>query len=289
MSTEHLFFALAGAVSGCTARTIVAPLERLKVMAQTGALVHDSSYNVALRRLIRTEGVLSMFRGNLANCLKVGPNKAIRFGGYEKVKYTICTNPARPTFTEDLTCAGVMASVACVATHPLDTLKTRQCLSSQPVKFASTLKRLFREDGVTRFYAGLPSALLGNVPFVTISMAVFMQGKEACKVQTGASKLDTKHVLGLSAMANVSGQVVSYPLYCIKTNQEAAREGLLSCARRLYYTRGIMRGLYAGVGITTVKAMPSVFIGFFLYEEARALVLRGRGEEERVSKTIKNV
>lgn len=282
MSTDHLSCALVGAVSGCTARTIVAPLERLKVMAQTGALVHDSSYDMALRRLIRTEGAPSMFRGNLANCLKVGPNKAIRFGGYERVKFTICANPARPTFIENLTCAGVMASVACAATHPLDTLKTQQCLSSQPVRFTLTFRRLLREGGITRLYAGLLSALLGNVPFFTVSMAVFMQGKEAYRDQTGrsaAAKLDTKHVLAISAIANISGQAVSYPLYCIKTNQEAFREGLLSCARRLYHTRGIIGGLYAGVGITTLKAMPSTCIGFVLYEEGKALLLRGKGED----------
>ena len=49
--------------------------------------------------ILRNEGMLSFFRGNLMNCLKVAPQKALKFVGYENLKFVVCKDPYRRNLT----------------------------------------------------------------------------------------------------------------------------------------------------------------------------------------------
>ena len=93
-------------------------------------------------------------------------------------------------------------------------------------------------------------------------------------------------MLGLSGMANILAQLVSYPLYCIKTNMQIIqaadcaqnlkpqapqdREGFVEVGRRLVRDRGVYRGLFSGFGLSVLKSMPAVASSFIIYEEAKS-------------------
>lgn len=270
---QQLGLGLAGAAAGCGSRTLTAPLERLKVLLQAG-LVADHPW-IALPRLARDQGWRSLFRGNFANCLKVGPSKAIKFLGYENLRHRVCTNPLRPTSAEDLCCSSCIAGVSCLVTFPLDTIKTRLSISEQPMRISATYVAATR-SGVSQIYKGASPALMSTVPFVGISMTTFMQGKhifrEKVLHEPQGTPLPPSAIVLISSMANVMAQLLTYPLYCIKTNMQIAdaadRESILQCAQRLVRARGV-RSLYAGVGVATLKAMPSLCISFLIYEEAK--------------------
>ena len=48
------------------------------------------------------EGAASLWRGNVANCLKVAPGKAIKFLMYENVRSLICARPGDTKSEEEL-------------------------------------------------------------------------------------------------------------------------------------------------------------------------------------------
>merc|ERR1711933_718368 len=75
-------------------KTVAAPIERVKLMIQnqdemlkTGAL--KERYKGPLdcfRRVIAEEGVVSLWRGNAANCLRYFPTQALNFMFKERIK-----------------------------------------------------------------------------------------------------------------------------------------------------------------------------------------------------------
>lgn len=80
---------LAGGVAGAVSRTVVSPLERLKILlqVQTGA---RSDYKMsiwkALQKIWREEGMKGMFAGNGVNCIRIVPYSAVQFGSYNMYK-----------------------------------------------------------------------------------------------------------------------------------------------------------------------------------------------------------
>ncbi len=74
---------LAGASAGACAKTMVAPLERVKVlmqlMASRGGAGSATVWGV-FKNIYFTEGVKGLYRGNGTNVLRVAPVYAVKFG-----------------------------------------------------------------------------------------------------------------------------------------------------------------------------------------------------------------
>ncbi|KAK9757099.1 hypothetical protein RND81_01G139600 [Saponaria officinalis] len=79
---------LIGAVSGLTASTISFPLEVARKRLMVGALQGKCPPNMAaaLAEVIREEGIMGLYRGWGASCLKVMPNSGITWMFYEAWK-----------------------------------------------------------------------------------------------------------------------------------------------------------------------------------------------------------
>lgn len=76
---------LIGAASGNIAQTICYPLDTVRRRQQLGDGKYKSALN-AWAMIIKEEGVIGLFRGYVANTIKVIPNNAIRFLAYSQLK-----------------------------------------------------------------------------------------------------------------------------------------------------------------------------------------------------------
>ena len=85
METPAAQSLLAGGVAGIISRTTVAPLERVKILFQVQALSAQGAplkHTTVLRSLIdmyRAGGIIGMWKGNTANCVRVFPSSALQF------------------------------------------------------------------------------------------------------------------------------------------------------------------------------------------------------------------
>lgn len=80
---------LAGGVAGAVSRTVVSPLERLKILLQvqsSGRTEYKMSIPKALGKIWREEGFKGMMAGNGTNCIRIVPYSAVQFGSYNLYK-----------------------------------------------------------------------------------------------------------------------------------------------------------------------------------------------------------
>ena len=84
---------LAGGMAGAVSRTVVSPLERLKILFQiqsVGRNEYQMSVWKGLAKMWREEGWRGFMRGNGTNCIRIVPYSAVQFGSYNFYK-RVCT------------------------------------------------------------------------------------------------------------------------------------------------------------------------------------------------------
>ena len=80
---------IAGGVAGAVSRTVVSPLERLKILFQVqsaGQNEYKGSVFKGLAKIWKEEGWRGMLRGNGTNCVRIVPYSAVQFGSYNLFK-----------------------------------------------------------------------------------------------------------------------------------------------------------------------------------------------------------
>jgi solute carrier family 25 phosphate transporter 23/24/25/41 len=83
----------AGGVAGAVSRTVVSPLERLKILLQVQSAGRDAyqlTVGKALAKMWREEGWRGFMRGNGTNCIRIVPYSAVQFGSYNFYKRVGC-------------------------------------------------------------------------------------------------------------------------------------------------------------------------------------------------------
>lgn len=80
---------MAGGLAGAVSRTVVSPLERLKILFQiqsAGRTEYKMSVGKGLMKMWREEGWRGFMRGNGTNCIRIVPYSAVQFGSYNFYK-----------------------------------------------------------------------------------------------------------------------------------------------------------------------------------------------------------
>ena len=84
---------IAGGVAGAVSRTVVSPLERLKILYQIqsgGRTEYRLSIWKALGKMWKEEGWRGFMAGNGTNCIRIVPYSAVQFGSYNVYKKVWC-------------------------------------------------------------------------------------------------------------------------------------------------------------------------------------------------------
>ena len=90
---------LAGGLSGSVAKTIAAPVERVKILLQTKATGADGKQYTGIlncfARVIKEEGVFALWRGNMSNIIRYFPTQAINFSVKDQLNRIFCKYDAK--------------------------------------------------------------------------------------------------------------------------------------------------------------------------------------------------
>lgn len=280
----------AGGCAGAVSRTLTAPLDRLKMLAQEGRVaqrLHSSTghghSSVGLRALCqhvyRNGGVASFWRGNGVNCLKAGPEQAAAFCARQFYVSRI-VGPDRPaTFGENCLVGALAGVTAQCLLYPMEVVKTRMAVadSNEYSGIADCFRQSLRRGGVKDLYVGLAANIAGIFPHRGLEMGTFFTlDRMARHTWYGDHAVPLWMTMCVSFAASIVSQVVTYPLNLARTklqtqgvNGRPVRyTGLVHCLQSQLARYGV-RGWFAGILPNMMKAVPSSMLMYMTFSQVQ--------------------
>ncbi|CAD8096043.1 unnamed protein product [Paramecium sonneborni] len=169
---------IAGGVSGIAYALVVCPAEMIKCLLQMQIKNIDHELRSPFRcvvTLLQREGIRGMFKGLVATIIRDVPQNAAFFTTYEYTKYLFKqrNNSDDISFLQALVCGGMSGIACCLASYPLDVVKTQlQCEAAvfkSQRKFRPILMdggvimcttHILQKNGIMGFFNGIQSCLI---------------------------------------------------------------------------------------------------------------------------------
>jgi len=284
---------VSGGLAGGVAKTTVAPLERIKLLLQTGEC---SGVAFTLKEVVRSEGIRALWRGNTVNVARMVPSKAVLLSCSDLYKDAFgLTNMT--TFAQGGIAGAFAGATATFCTYPLDLARTRMAgrvhtagsTASQDGALA-TLAAIYRTEGLQALFRGASPTVLGALPYEGIKFGTYDVLKR-WSVGDGAPSSASGHRSGASggvlwkaccgSLAAMVAHVLTYPNDTLRrrlqmdgvNGQRPQYRGYVDCALQLARHEG-WAAMYRGLGICILRSVPNTGVQFAVYELCKDLIER---------------
>ncbi|KAG0014195.1 hypothetical protein BGZ82_001875 [Podila clonocystis] len=303
LASDTIKHLIAGGAAGAVSRTIVSPLERMKILFQASAIEYEphvqgpepANYQgviPTLRKMWVEEGFLGFMRGNGTNVIRIVPYSAVQFASYEQFKKLLMEPGKNDLDTPRRLAAGALAGLTSVAfTYPLDIVRTR--LSIQSAQVANTkeaqaaLPGIWKtmvliytnEGGIVGLYRGLGPTLTGVAPYVALNFQAY-EVLRARLTPPGETSPTVGMKLICGALAGSFAQTVTYPLDVLRRRMQVTGMDAVSYkysstwdgVKKIIKQEGV-RGLYKGMVPNYLKVAPAISISFVVYEQCKQVLI----------------
>ncbi|RMJ24845.1 Mitochondrial carrier protein [Aspergillus sp. HF37] len=284
---------MAGGVAGAVSRTLVSPLERLKILLQiqgVGREEYRLSIWKSLVKIGREEGWRGFMRGNGTNCIRIIPYSAVQFGSYNFYKKFAEPSPnADLTPMRRLVCGGAAGITSVTITYPLDIVRTR--LSIQSASFTAldskeageALPGMFRtmammyknEGGAVALYRGIIPTVAGVAPYVGLNFMTYESARKYLTPEGDKNPSAIRKLLA-GAISGAVAQTCTYPFDVLRRRfQVNTMSGMgykyssVWDAVRMIVTEEGIRGLFKGIVPNLLKVAPSMASSWLSFELTR--------------------
>ncbi|KAI9821718.1 MAG: hypothetical protein M1827_002299 [Pycnora praestabilis] len=145
---------LAGGLAGCAAKTIVGPLDRVKILFQASnpqfAKYTGSWFGVvtAMKDIYRQDGTWGLFRGHSATLLRIFPYAAIKFLAYEQIRAIVIKGKEQETPWRRLVSGSLAGVTSVFFTYPLEVIRVRLAFETKRdsrSSLSSICKQIYHE------------------------------------------------------------------------------------------------------------------------------------------------
>eukprot|EP00002_Diphylleia_rotans_P016499 TRINITY_DN3209_c0_g1_i1.p1 TRINITY_DN3209_c0_g1~~TRINITY_DN3209_c0_g1_i1.p1 ORF type:complete len:301 (+),score=70.62 TRINITY_DN3209_c0_g1_i1:59-961(+) len=280
LRTAKLLFA--GGIAGAVARTCVSPLDRVKLIFQVqdmtnkpGAQLKYTGFFQTFSTILKEEGLLSFWRGNGVNIVRIFPYSAFQFMSYEQYKKFLLGENQKDLTIPQRLLAGAMAGMTSTAlTHPLDTLRLHLAVNTELKSVTGATTHLYRTAGVMAFMKGIGPTLMGIAPYVGINFASYDIIKNYYAPRDSGIKLGVMDTLLIGAVAGTVAQTVCYPLDTIRRRMQMGSDMYAHTwdAIKSIYAKNGMNGFFKGYIANTLKVVPNNAIRFLVYEFMKSIL-----------------
>ncbi|XP_012147050.1 dephosphocoenzyme A carrier isoform X3 [Megachile rotundata] len=177
-NTQRVWTSLvSGAIAGALAKTTIAPLDRTKINFQISNQPYSAKAAVNfLIKTLRTEGLLSLWRGNSATMVRIIPYSAVQFTAHEQWKRILGVNGSEREKPGLNFLAGSLAGITSQGTtYPLDLMRARMAVTQKNEyrTLRQIFVRIYMEEGILAYYRGFPATLLGVIPYAGCSFFTY--------------------------------------------------------------------------------------------------------------------
>lgn len=279
----------AGSMAGAVAKTVIAPLDRIKIIYQVSPERQFRLRQVPgdVATIARKEGVLGLWRGNQAMMIRIVPYAAIQFVTYESLKghWLYANDSSSLTPLPRFLFGSAAGALSVIATYPLDLVRARYAVSiaaQTPGSYLDTFRSIIRNEGGGAVYRGLLATLLGIVPYAGMSFGTYESLKITILTRNNTKELTPGERLLSGACAGLVAQSCTYPLDIIRRRLQTdgiggkprKYKGIMDTLLSTYRGEGFIRGLYKGLAMNWVKGPVAVGVSFTVYDTAREYMAR---------------
>lgn len=264
-------------VAAVTSKTAAAPIERIKLLVQnqdemlkSGRL--DKPYAGimdATKRTVAAEGVGSLWRGNVANCLRYFPTQALNFAFKGKIKELFKVNKTdnyMTTLGKNLGAGGLAGAMSLTFVYSLDYARTRLANDAKGSKkgggerqfngLVDVYKKTVASDGIAGLYRGFVISCVGIVVYRGFYFGLYDTLKPILLGENAG--VTSSFLLGYGVTV-VSG-IASYPIDTIRrrmmmTSGEAVKyNGSFDCAKQIMKAEGVS-SFFKGAGANILRGV----------------------------------
>lgn len=286
---------MAGGVSAAVSKTVVAPIERVKLLLQ----VQHVSKQIAVEkqykgiidcfvRIPREQGFLSFWRGNLANVIRYFPTQALNFAFKDVYKQMFLGGVDKKTqfwryFGGNLASGGAAGATSLCFVYPLDFARTRLAadVGKGPAErefsgLGNCLTKTFKSDGPIGLYRGFGVSVQGIIIYRAAYFGFFDTAKGMLPDPKSTPFLVS---WAIAQFVTTFAGILSYPFDTVRRRMmmqsgrpkhEQAYNGTLDCWRKIGSQEGpraFFKGAFSNVLRGTGGALVLVF-----YDELKNLM-----------------
>jgi len=280
-------FMLAGVAAGVS-KTAAAPIERIKLLVQNqdemikqGRL--DRPYNGVVdcfKRVLASEGVYPLWRGNLANVIRYFPTQALNFAFKDSIKAVFATPKDASNqrkFATNIASGGAAGTMSLLFVYSLDYCRTRLANDAkgkggerQFNGLIDVYVKTLKSDGIVGLYRGFVISAVGIFIYRGMYFGLFDTLKPILIGKDG--NVFASFLLGWAV--TVTAGLMSYPIDTIRrrmmmTSGGAVKyKGSIDCAVQIMKNEGFMSMMKgAGANILRGIAGAGVLAGFDKFQE----------------------
>ncbi|CCF55620.1 hypothetical protein KAFR_0A01820 [Kazachstania africana CBS 2517] len=184
---------LAGGISGSCAKTLIAPLDRIKILFQTSN-PHYTKYSGSLVGLIEAarhiginDGIRGFYQGHSMTLIRIFPYASVKFVAYEQIRSILIPSNNYETHIRRLLSGSLAGLCSIFMTYPLDLIRVRLAYITEHkrVKLAHIVGTIYSEPASStltsksfiplwfshwcNFYRGFVPTILGMIPYAGVS------------------------------------------------------------------------------------------------------------------------
>jgi len=269
---------LMGGVSAAVSKTAAAPIERIKLLLQnqdemikSGRLATPyKGIGECFSRVIREEGVPSLWRGNLANVIRYFPTQALNFAFRDYFKRLFGFNKEKhgywKWFAGNLASGGAAGASSLVFVYSLDYARTRLANDAKIAKkgagerqfngLIDVYRKTLKSDGIVGLYRGFAISCFGIIVYRGLYFGMY----DSIKPLLGplVNNFLANFLLGWSV--TIVAGLASYPVDTIRrrmmmTSGEAVKYKSSFHAAAVILKNEGWRSFFKGAGANVLRAV----------------------------------
>lgn len=288
---------LMGGVSAAISKTVVAPIERVKMLIQTqdtipeiksGQVERYSGMINCFKRVSTEQGVISLWRGNLANVIRYFPTQAFNFAFKDYFKKIFPKYDQNKEFGKffltNILSGGTAGAMSLLIVYPLDFARTR--LASDIGKgnerqfngLFDCLTKIYKQTGVLSLYRGFGVSVTGIIMYRGSYFGLY----DSAKARLFSNEKNTNIVFkwAVAQSVTISAGIISYPFDTVrrrmmmmsgrKAKEEIQYKNTIDCWFKILRNEGI-KGFFKGAWANVIRGAGGALVLVF-YDELQKFI-----------------
>ncbi|KAI3447777.1 hypothetical protein Pfo_004442 [Paulownia fortunei] len=285
---EAALFA-AGAIAGAAAKTVTAPLDRVKLLMQTHGLRAGQEgakkgigFIEALTLIGKEEGIKGYWKGNLPQVIRVIPYSAVQLFAYETYKKLFRGKDGELSVIGRLTAGACAGMTSTFVTYPLDVLRLRLAVEPGYKTMTEVALNMLREEGLASFYNGLGPSLIGIAPYIAVNFCVFDLVKKALPEKY---QKRTETSLATALVSATIATVMCYPLDTVRRQMQMKGSPYMTVLDAFpgIVARDGLVGLYRGFVPNALKTLPNSSMRLTTFDTVKHLIAAAEKEFQKIT------